>query len=259
VRNHCVGNTRAHMLHSLLRTPGVVLTHVCASVQMRKLEAVLSWHLQQGALQDASVLQLLLMQAAADGNAATLGLLLPLFEQHGWLVSGTCALMPSSRVCPLIRRCARWPGFAGALWAHLCPALCAAWPGWSGSHPQDRLLPQPAGTHSQQGRAPHSRHRGARRRRLHQRHSCGRRPGRCRGCLGVQCCRGGCGGGCVSARACTAAIPPRLRFRWCGRQRAGPGPRAVRHPPARQVCAGWGTPHRCNNMKLHVCVGGCTG
>jgi len=33
------------------------------------------------------VLQLLVVQAAADGNAAMLSLLLPLFEKMGWLVS----------------------------------------------------------------------------------------------------------------------------------------------------------------------------
>ena len=54
---------------------------------MKKLEVVLKWHLQQGALQDASVLQVLAVQAAADGNAAVLGLLLPMFGAKGWLVS----------------------------------------------------------------------------------------------------------------------------------------------------------------------------
>jgi hypothetical protein len=56
-------------------------------LQVHKLEAALSWHLQQGALQDASVLQLLVMLAAKDGNVAVLSLLLPLFEKMGWLVS----------------------------------------------------------------------------------------------------------------------------------------------------------------------------
>jgi hypothetical protein len=54
---------------------------------VHKLEAALTWHLQQGALQDASVLQLLVMLAAKDGNVAVLSLLLPLFEKMGWLVS----------------------------------------------------------------------------------------------------------------------------------------------------------------------------
>jgi hypothetical protein len=54
---------------------------------VHKLEAALNWHLQQGALQDGSVLQLLVMLAAADGNVAVLSLLLPLFEKMGWLVS----------------------------------------------------------------------------------------------------------------------------------------------------------------------------
>lgn len=61
---------------------------------MHKLEATLNWHLQNGALQDASVLQLLVMQAAADGNAAIMSLLLPMFEKMGWLVSPTCAAQP---------------------------------------------------------------------------------------------------------------------------------------------------------------------
>lgn len=56
-------------------------------VQLHKLEAALNWHLQYGALQDASVLQLLVVQAAADGNAAIMSLLLPLFDKRGWLVS----------------------------------------------------------------------------------------------------------------------------------------------------------------------------
>ncbi len=56
-------------------------------VQNHKLEATLNWHLHNGALQDASVLQLLVMQAAADGNAAIMSLLLPMFEKMGWLVS----------------------------------------------------------------------------------------------------------------------------------------------------------------------------
>lgn len=55
--------------------------------QVHKLETVLNWHLQHGALQDASVLQLLVVQAAADGNTVVLNLLLPLFEKMGWLVS----------------------------------------------------------------------------------------------------------------------------------------------------------------------------
>lgn len=55
--------------------------------QLHKLEAALHWHLQYGALQDASVLQLLMVQAAADGNAVIMSLLLPLFEKQGWLVS----------------------------------------------------------------------------------------------------------------------------------------------------------------------------
>lgn len=63
---------------------------------MHKLEATLNWHLQNGALQDASVLQLLVMQAAADGNAAIMSLLLPMFEKMGWLVSPTCAAQPPS-------------------------------------------------------------------------------------------------------------------------------------------------------------------
>jgi hypothetical protein len=54
---------------------------------LHKLEAALNWHLQYGALQDASVLQLLMVQAAADGNALIMSLLLPLFEKQGWLVS----------------------------------------------------------------------------------------------------------------------------------------------------------------------------
>lgn len=61
-------------------------------LQLRKLEAVLNWHLEHGALQDASVLQLLTMQAAADGNAATLALLLPMFEKHKWLVRDCACL-----------------------------------------------------------------------------------------------------------------------------------------------------------------------
>jgi hypothetical protein len=61
---------------------------LCAlGLQLHKLEAALNWHLQHGALQDASVLQLLVVQAATDGNATMLGLLLPLFEKRGWLVS----------------------------------------------------------------------------------------------------------------------------------------------------------------------------
>lgn len=56
-------------------------------MQIHKLEATLNWHLQHGALQDASVLQLLVMQAAADGNAAIMAMLLPMFEKMGWLVS----------------------------------------------------------------------------------------------------------------------------------------------------------------------------
>jgi hypothetical protein len=56
-------------------------------LQLHKLETALNWHLQYGALQDASVLQLLVVQAAADGNAAIMGLLLPLFDKQGWLVS----------------------------------------------------------------------------------------------------------------------------------------------------------------------------
>lgn len=56
-------------------------------VQLHKLEAALNWHLQYGALQDASVLQLLMVQAAADGNAVIMSLLLPMFEKQGWLVS----------------------------------------------------------------------------------------------------------------------------------------------------------------------------
>lgn len=56
-------------------------------LQLQKLEGALNWHLQHGALQDASVLQLLMVQAAADGNAAIMGLLLPMFEKRNWLVS----------------------------------------------------------------------------------------------------------------------------------------------------------------------------
>lgn len=56
-------------------------------LQLYKLEAVLKWHLEHGALQDASVLQVLVVQAATDGNAAVLSLLLPLFDKMGWLVS----------------------------------------------------------------------------------------------------------------------------------------------------------------------------
>lgn len=63
------------------------------ALQIHKLEATLNWHLQNGALQDASVLQLLVMQAAADGNAAIMGMLLPMFEKMGWLVSGVQAWM----------------------------------------------------------------------------------------------------------------------------------------------------------------------
>lgn len=55
--------------------------------QIHKLETAISWHLAQGALQDASVLQLLVNTAAADGNVAVLSMLLPLFERMGWLVS----------------------------------------------------------------------------------------------------------------------------------------------------------------------------
>lgn len=56
-------------------------------LQLHKLESTLNWHLQHGALQDASVLQLLVVQAASDGNAAMLSLMLPLFDRMGWLVS----------------------------------------------------------------------------------------------------------------------------------------------------------------------------
>ena len=45
------------------------------------------WHLQHGVLRDASILQSLMLLAAQDGNAAVLNLLMPLFNQHGWLVS----------------------------------------------------------------------------------------------------------------------------------------------------------------------------
>lgn len=65
-----------------------MLLHACP--QVHKLEAALSWHLQQGALQDGCVLQLLVMLAAADGNVVVLSLLLPLFEKMGLLVSDVC-------------------------------------------------------------------------------------------------------------------------------------------------------------------------
>lgn len=75
-------------LHGVLTAPA---TNGCPCllfcVQLHKLEAALNWHLQYGALQDASVLQLLMVQAAADGNAVIMSLLLPMFEKQGWLVS----------------------------------------------------------------------------------------------------------------------------------------------------------------------------
>jgi hypothetical protein len=56
-------------------------------LQLHKLESVLIWHLQHGVLQDADVLQQLVMLAATDGNVAVLGMLIPIFERTGWLVS----------------------------------------------------------------------------------------------------------------------------------------------------------------------------
>lgn len=70
--------------------------------QVHKLEAALNWHLQQGALQDGSVLQLLVMLAAADGNVAVLSLLLPLFEKMGWLVS---EVLPQDGLTLLLTLC----------------------------------------------------------------------------------------------------------------------------------------------------------
>lgn len=46
-----------------------------------------NWHLTHGALQDASVLQMLVTTAATDGNVVVLSMLLPLFDRMGWLVS----------------------------------------------------------------------------------------------------------------------------------------------------------------------------
>lgn len=85
-------------------------------MQVHKLEVALNWHLTQGALQDASVLQLLANTAAADGNVIVLGLVLPLFERMGWLVSMTAAhgllvtllvKVACCSLCPLLRLTSR--------------------------------------------------------------------------------------------------------------------------------------------------------
>lgn len=85
-------------------------------MQLHKLETALNWHLQHGTLQDASVLQLLVVQAAADGNAAMLSLLLPLFEKMGWLVSAFPRHTPDAAChsfgCTLPMLCLTWSAFA---------------------------------------------------------------------------------------------------------------------------------------------------